>query len=584
MNDTHYREWRSELRLTVTANFIRHCDFNRLLYVGTPATELLQKPHSFQIAGRDKLILKIKEGYDVALENGVAEATLYHLFYSLTHYLRWCDEQRIDAFTQVALKKHFTELFEHIMLGKIKNSTYTRKRSNLFVIFRDYLDFPESWFLIIPSAGKDQLEPYEAYTRSDLNKLLPFLRKLFNQTSDQFLLNPQKHLIAHHAIPTMTFEWQGETHQIFAGISKMMCAAAFLMSYYTYSNTNTLLQLKRPTGASTPFGEQWYSMPAFKRRSFKVVHVEMGGHDQLDVPKYSLTFFDKLLEVSKAIDGSDGAHLFQTVAFQKLRPVTNTTLEDFNKRWLQVHFNFVDQKGNRLRPVISRFRETGALTTRAFQGELANDITLDNTQQTRRRHYSTGNKYNNNSMMQDVASIRQQQAKHKQDTKTAQESLSIEVLAIEQEQRVNFPNLSKTPNGGSCANPFGTASESFRRKAIKHGLSKDGEKLACADLLKCFGCPEQVIVQSVDDIWCLLSFKACIEESLYLHLDNNHFRSNFENVIDFISKNILPKINKNILKKAESRLDTDGLHPLWEDSENILSMLPGGFNSLHGMV
>jgi hypothetical protein len=584
MNSTHYREWRSELRLTITANTIRHCDFNRLLYLGIPATELLQKPHSFQLAGRDKLILKLRKEYDTALENGVSETTLYHLFNALKHYLNWCDAQQIDAFTQAALKKHFLELLEHIMLGKIKNTTYTRKKSNLFVIFRDYLDFPANWFLVIPNAGKDQLEPYEAYTRSDLNKLLPFLRKLFNQTSEQFLLNPQKHLKAHHAVPTMIFEWRGEKHQLCAGVSKMMCAATFLMSYYTYSNTNTLLQLQRPTGASTPFGEQWYSMPAFKRRSFKIVHVEMGGHDHLEVPKYSLSFFDKLLEVSKAIDDSEGAPLLQTVAFQGLRPITNTTLDSFNTLWLQVHFNFVDQKGKKLRPIVSRFRETGALTTRAFQGELANDITLDNTQQTRRRHYSTGNKYNNNAMMQDVASIRQQQAKHKQDSKTAQKNLGIEVLAIEQEQRINFPNLSKNPNGGSCANPFGTASESFNRKVIKHGLSKDGEKLACADLLKCFGCPEQVIVQSVDDIWCLLSFKACIEESLYLHLDNNHFRSNFENVIDFISKNILPKINKNILKKAESRLDTDGPHPLWEDSESILGMLPADFNSSYGMV
>ena len=43
------------------------------------------------------------------------------------------------------------------------------------------------------------------------------------------------------------------------------------------------------------------------------------------------------------------------------------------------------------------------------------------------------------------------------------------------------------------------------------------------------------------DIWCLLSFKACIEESLYLHLDASHYRKNFEDIIQFIEENYTPK-------------------------------------------
>ncbi len=83
-----------------------------------------------------------------------------------------------------------------------------------------------------------------------------------------------------------------------------------------------------------------------------------------------------------------------------------------------------------------------------------------------------------------------------------------------------------------------------------------------------------MVVQSISDIWCLLSFKACIEESLYLHLDASHYRDNFLNVIEFIDQKILPNIGKGILKEAESKLDNDGYHPLWSDSESLLELIP----------
>lgn len=170
---------------------------------------------------------------------------------------------------------------------------------------------------------------------------------------------------------------------------------------------------------------------------------------------------------------------------------------------------------------------------------------LNNTQNTRKKHYNTGNIITNNGMMQDTLSIREEQIKNNVSTKQAQTNLGIKVLVIEAEYKANLPQLSRTPNGGSCKAPFGEKSDKYTRKARQQGLIKDGERLACADLLACFGCPEQVIVQSVSDsFWCLLSFKACIEESLYLHLDAGHYRKNFENVIQFIEeKYFLPSIN-----------------------------------------
>ena len=71
------------------------------------------------------------------------------------------------------------------------------------------------------------------------------------------------------------------------------------------------------------------------------------------------------------------------------------------------------------------------------------------------------------------------------------------------------------------------------------GLAKDDENVACADLLSCFGCEHQAIVDSVSDIWCLLSFRANLEESLVNHLDAAHYEKNFQHIIEFIDSKIL---------------------------------------------
>lgn len=573
-NIIHLSNWSAAFYLKMDTPNNDSCDFNRALYKDFPSTQQIQQNKSLLLANRERAILQIKGRFVEKIEEGASHATLYTIFNELYQLLKFCDKKSIEAFTQKSLKLYMESLLERVQLGQLKNSTCATKLSKINSLFTDYLDLPNSWFLAIPTFGKSDVEPFEAYSRSDLNQLLPFLRQLFNQTSKQLFENPQKHIGAHKSIPTMTFHWQGKNYNLCGAISKMMCAAAYLLSYYTYSNSGVIFSLKRPKNASTSIGDKWYKMPAFKRRSFKTVHVEMGEHDYLEIPKYCMSFFDKLLNLSVILDNSADAILLQTIASNKLQPIKQSTLQAFNKTWLEKHFNFIDKTGHKLRPVISRFRETGSQITTAYQGELANDITLGNTPATRKRHYSTGNKHNNNGMMQDVASIRQEQAQSKQGAKEARATLGIEVLVIEEEQRQNFPKLSRTPNGGSCTNPFGERSKAYNRKARRQKLLKNGEKLACADLLKCFGCPEQVIIQSVCDIWCLLSFRACIEESLYLHLNAHHYRSNFEDVLHFISETILPKVEKSILKQAENMLNDEGPHPLWEDSDSIIAMIP----------
>ncbi|MCL1127616.1 hypothetical protein [Shewanella surugensis] len=565
--------WNASLCLQTDTDNNLLCDFNRLLYLDIPSTKYLKQGKHVISAKRDEFILKLKDRFVEKMKEGTSHITLYNYFGEILQYLRWSEKEYVEYFSQHSLQEYFDYLVKKVYLKKIKRTTYSKKLSDLTVVFRNFLDFPNKCFATIPLMGNSDQESFEAYSRSDLNQLLPLFRQIFNQTSKQFIENPKKHITAHKMTRTMIFKWQGKEYQLCGSITKMMCAATYLLSYYTYSNTGVIFGLIRPNNTSTSLGEEWYTMPAFKRRAFKSINVEMGEHN-LEVPKYCMGFFDKLLEVSKELDSSNSGLLLQTVASKKPQPMKGITLQGFCKNWLDNKFALKDQTGRRLRPVISRFRETGAQLTAYYQGEIASNILMDNTLNVRKKHYSSGNKHTNNAMMQDTIAIRQEQAESKLSIKKAQISLGIEVLTIDEEYKVHIPKLSRTPNGSSCSNPFGEKSETYNRRARKHNLLKEGEKLACADLLACFGCPEQVIVQSVSDIWCLLSFRSCIEDSLYVHLDAHHYQQNFEDIVTYIDNNILPKIKRNILKKAEAKVNDEGNHPLWDDTESIISMIP----------
>lgn len=570
---SHLHSWDSELYFQLNTEDNNAVDFNRFLVKHFPATKKLQQGGQFEDADRQGFVHQIKARFSEKIEEGDSHATLYRHYQRSSQYLRWCDLNNAIAFTQDSLEGYMSHLHTRVMQGIMKRSAYKQQRSVLSVLFHDYLDLPSSYFNAITVLYNSDTESYEAYTRSDLNQLLPFLRSLFKQTYHQFIESPETHIKANKNKSTMTFEWKGQTYNLCGGITKMMCAGTYLLSYYTYANTSDLFQLSQPRNASTSAGETWYTMPAFKRRAFKTIQVEMGEHE-LNIPKYAMRFFDHLLNASRVISTDESATLLQTVIAQKATPMKSVTLSDFLRYWVEKHFTFTDQTGRRLRPVISRFRETGAQITAYHQGDMMNDIMLGNTPNTRKKSYSEGNRITNNGMMQDAMSIREEEIKRGVNTKQAQTNLGIDVLVIEEENKINLPDLSRTPNGGSCATPFGEKSEKYTKKALKQGLLKEGEKLACADLLGCFGCPSQVIVQSLSDIWCLLSFKTCIEESLYLHLDASHYRQNFENIVTFIDENILPSIDRKLLKQAENKLDDEGYHPNWDDADSVLGLIP----------
>lgn len=497
-----------------------------------------------------------------------ADATKFYHFANLRKYVAYCDKMALSVFSHESVLAFGGYLVQKNKAGQLRNSTCTMILSAIKQCFI-LLGKPGHWFDAIPTLGKSQATPHSAYSDNDLKKLLPLLRALFKQLSSQFLKYPDRHLFTTNFTPTMTFAWKGSNIKIYGAVSKMMAAATYLMAYYTWANTTSLLTIQRPDETTQSTKEKWYQMPVFKRRSFRIITLRFGAYGEINIPKYSLEFFNFLLKVSGLIAyyWEHDAPPNLLITFRKSQAVCMSAVElnNFNK-FLNMNFHLKDDKGEKLTPVISRFRATGSQIMQLHHTPAMSAELLGNSSQTVRRHYSEGSEFDNQSMIQDAVSVMENKARYRENIAQAKhrrkETLKVEILTYENLLKMHVPPM-KQAHGSYCKKPFGEQAEKFISRVRRHGLLST-EKFACSDLMKCFSCPHQIIVAEACDIWCLMSFKECLEESIYRHVDHRHFYQNFAHVLSAIDQ-ILNHIDQKVLREATSRLQDDGLHPLWQE-------------------
>lgn len=280
--------WNNELYFKLRAS--RICDLNRLIYFNCPdaSTLKINTNNHLLVSERVDKVKELGVHFSRIIDEGGSITQLYNLFYAAVNYFKWVDSNNHSSFSTVSVEQYCESNLRRALRREIKNTTFSKIRSHLSSLF-SLLDLSTECFKHIPSLPKNDGEPFEAYSRSDLNKLLPLLRAIFKQTSRQFLCNPEFYKKAHATTYTMTFEYKGINYKLRSGITKMMTAATYLLSFYTYANSSSLLSLTRPSTAKFENNETWYAMPTFKRRAFKVIHVEIAEHNLL-IPKYSISF------------------------------------------------------------------------------------------------------------------------------------------------------------------------------------------------------------------------------------------------------------------------------------------------------
>ncbi|RBM41714.1 hypothetical protein [Vibrio tarriae] len=547
-------------------------DFNRYRYRGVPKTHEIKQGNA-QLLDRDDIAQRLF--ITITSREDASPATKGNAFTAARRHFAFCDAQTppLQPLSEMAFVKELEHNSIRQRLGEIKDSTESKLRGDLSSLYQ-WLDLPVRH--IYPQgvrSGRTQTEPARGYSDADLKQLLPLLRSIFKQLYQQFIIDPEFHIQASSNAHTMVFSWKGKDYPVAGGASKIFYVATFLLSYYTWSNSTVLYSLRRPQTSTHAISSNWYKMPAFKRRAFKTITVELGDHNKLEIPKYATQFFDQLMTVSKLIDPNPDGLLLPAYSYRKrkVQMMSGCLLNDFKANWLTKYFPMTDERGDVLWPTPRRFRATGSHLTLALKGTLEAAILLDNTPRTIALAYSSGNPHENDLMNRDTSQTLEQIVRDRQGVESAKqkvrEAQKVEVLAYEAYIRRASPPT-RSANGSYCKEPMGAMAEKFTSRARAHGLITESENLACADLIKCWGCEHQVLVESVTDLWCALSFRECIEESACLHIDNAHYQKNFGEAlakIDLRLKQLSPKI----VQQAKRKLADEGRHPLWIDVDSM---------------
>lgn len=545
----------------------QYFDFNRYRYFNVPSKSALAKSH---YANRDDIVLR---WFRVLSNNHEQSDTTKHGYINdLVKYVRFADVYTLNMESQETVSRWEQNLVEKVRLGSMHVNTARKLNSSIKCLFK-LLELPvKKWF---SSRGlfRCEVNPTEGYSDKELKTLLRLLHPLFRQLHRQIMKAPEVHINAQPMDFTAVVDLQGKKIEVAGAITKCFALGYFLMSYFTWGNMTTLLQMKKFNKENLSKG-QVYSQSVFKSRANKYVTISIGDNNTQHVPKHALSFIEKLLELSRVVNANND-HLFFQVSRGNNAPLESNHLNSATN-WLLINFNPLDERKHPLRPSAKRFRASGSARYLDITGDaVGTAFLLGNTPQTLSRHYSKGSPIENRKQLQAATHTMEAMVKCSDLSESknyAKKQLDVEVLPyehfLEKYSRINNKPQT-TVIGSGCKKPFGEEADIYRKKMNFSPKTLNVDHLACADILKCFSCSNQVIIEEIEDIWCLLSFKEAINDSLRNHVNSSQFIRNFKDLIDKIEFAIF-SVNPVIRRKAIKKLKDEGRHPIWPENINYL--------------
>lgn len=537
--------------------------FARFLYVGVPPLTTLHKGTS---AHRDSQVYRWHQC--IAATQEYSDTTKYGYISDLIQFVRFCDSQGLIPESQTAVTYWERHLVEGVRLGNLRVNT-ARKLLSCTRCLLQLLGHPTKQWFSPYHLFRAEVNPTQGYTDAELKQLVRLISAFFKQVSQQIIQSPERHLGAATNKQTAIFQYQGHEHHVASPVTKCFSAAFYLLAYYTWGNTTVLLNMVKPADKTYADGT-WFEQSVLKPRANKYVSISIGDNGTFHVPKYALTFFEQLLKVSYLASATP--HLLWQTKARQVAPLEPAHLQTF-ATWLQTTFSLQDSDGSPLRPTARKFRASGSYRYLAKTGSQAEtSLLLGNTPQVVSRHYSSGNQADNNNQLLAVAYTLEGVAKCTdiQAAKAyAKQALAVDILPYEAFlAKYGHTHGQKTVLGTGCKNVFDQHAEKYRRR---HDFSPGDfavDHLACADIHHCFSCPNQVIIDSVEDMWCLLSYQQTILDSRLNHLTPQHFDKNYAGLMDAINR-ILFSIHPKTRRLAEKKLKQEGRHPLWPEQMNV---------------
>lgn len=558
---------KSDLIMTLKTGIAHYesFDFNRFRYLCAPKQNQLK---GAVFANRD---VQVYRWYNALLNaQDLRDKTKHGYANDLAKYLKFIDSRLLEAESEDAACAWEQHLVEKVRLGVIRVNTAQKLNSSIKCLLRILEQPVEKWFSPYGLFRREH-NPTEAYSDHELKTLLRLLHPLFNQLFKQVITSPEKYMCAGPGEYTALVDISGKKIEVAGAATKCFSFGYFLMSYFTWGNMTTLLEMQKFDDSDLSKNVV-YSQSVLKSRANKYVTISIGENNTQHVPKHALKFINKLLKLSNAF-APESTHLFFQVGMNKSNPLEPSHLRDISN-WLQKKFQLIDDNGKPLRPMARKFRASGSARYLDLTGDAVGaSILLGNTPSTLARHYTTGSPIENKKQLQAATYTLEAVSRCSNISESknyAKKQLEVEVLPYEAFLE-KYSTRNKKPQttviGSGCKDPFGQEAELYRRKMNFSPKDLEVDHLACSDIIKCFSCPNQVIIEEVEDIWCLMSFKQAIEDSVSEHVNSNQFNRNFKDLLDKINV-VIHRVNPSIRRKAVQKLTNEGRHPIWPDGIN----------------
>lgn len=552
-----------KLELKTYGNRRIYPDFNRLKYAFVPKLCSIRNAESLH---RDEQVFRWYQAF--RLNNEYTDATLHTLYRGLCEYVRVCDEARVEPESKNGFECWEKYLVHRVRVGLDRANSARGKLSRTKTLLRIFDQPVDSWCSSY-KLFRSELNPTRAFSHTELKQLLRILKALYYQLAEQISKNPALNIQAGPNVATAQFSYQGKIVKVHAAITKCFVAAYFLMAYYTWGNASSIRDMKVPLQADTDTGK-WFSQSILKRRANRYVTLELGDSFSATVPKHGLKFIESLISLSLKLFPEERLLFYQCIGGKRQALCPGHIQATVN--WLIQHFKLTADNGQTLRPSAKRFRATGASNYLELTGNsMETSLLLGNTPNTVSMHYSSGNTTDNSAQIQATA-LTLENALRCSDVADAKKAtlkqMELEILPYEEFlSKYVASGGGKTAIGTACKDPLDTHGSRYRNKNA-YALG-DVSNLACADILNCFNCENQVIVEEVDDIWCLLSFRESLMDAKEDHISTSQFERNFGSTLKSIDDAIL-NISPKIRRLAERKLGEHGRHPIWPEHLNLI--------------
>ncbi len=536
----------------------------RLLYDGVPKVSAVDKAKKHD--ERLPLVLLIYEwlATRISIRSG---STIFFDFNMVVFFFRFCDKtQRMAELTE-SLVGSYAQHISNQVRGNFKSHENLRGVSERFSAFLSWAGYNDLANLM-PKVTRHNvmLKKTQAYSDEEQIGVSRDLFRVFNVLASRLKKGEPT---------TCPFDqpknnWDCSRYNNTLWLNKFTITALFLTANFTGDNNTPLRKLRRSDITEKEFHFDktinLYRLVSKKDRQ--------GGQENtwdMGFTRRGRDFFSVYLSCLDYLNLPEETYLFPR--FDNGRYDGFVCSADMNSymNW------FMARAPHQVRPVISRFRQSKS------DGLMAdtNSITtvaegLNNLKSTTAKYYMNGNPHNNRNRLGSAAEALELTARGASidEARKVVEAKYGKPLRVMDIINRGEPEPTSTKMGTRCRQPFGDKAQSLKRELVASGLLGQDETIACFKFLDCFGCQFQALVAEVDDIWCMLSFRESLTESLQRPTINHHLP--MARINDVLSKIqiMLAEVERDypdVYAEATGKLNLH-VHPLWDDENSVADL------------